>query len=62
MTRRHDERATSAQDPYAAHRCLNCRHLRYADEQPGDPCRHCDCTDHRLPGEFADPLQEATDG
>lgn len=38
-------------DRYASARCVNCRHLRYLDEKPGDPCQFCPCGDHRLPGE-----------
>jgi hypothetical protein len=33
-------------DDYAEHRC-KCRHLVYADDQPGGQCRWCGCTDHR---------------
>lgn len=40
-------------DDYAWARCVNCRHLRYDRENPGDPCRVCGCTEHVLPGEQA---------
>jgi hypothetical protein len=39
------------EDMYNAKRCVNCRHLRYRTQQPGDPCLVCPCTDHVLPGE-----------
>lgn len=51
MTRDHASQYAKPGDPYAHARCVNCRHLRYADEKPGDPCRFCACADHRLPGE-----------
>jgi hypothetical protein len=38
-------------DWYASVRCVNCRHLRYASQKPGDPCAVCKCQDHRLPAE-----------
>lgn len=50
MTRQHVSRYQPPADPYAHARC-ECRHLVYADAQPGDPCRFfgegCDCTNHR---------------
>lgn len=59
MTRQHDARYTPAEDPYAAHRCVNCPHIVYEDDVPGEACRwafmpgggsgwDCECTDHRL--------------
>jgi len=56
MTRQHDAGYTPAQDPYAAHRCVNCSHLRYRTQKPGDRCLVCPCKDHVLPSEV-----EATD-
>lgn len=53
MSRTHTSQYAPAADPYAAHRCVNCKHLRYRDENPGDPCRFCPCTDHIVPGEVA---------
>jgi hypothetical protein len=44
-------RMTAARDEYAAARCVNCGHLRYAGEGPGDPCWFCQCMTHMLPGE-----------
>lgn len=38
-------------DHYAEHRCVNCRHLRYAGQKPGDPCQVCECTNHVVPAE-----------
>ena len=48
---------TRSLDHYAAYRCVNCRHLIYASQKPGDPCLvnslggkvECNCTDHRAP-------------
>lgn len=41
MTRSHAQQYAPPTDPYAPLRCPDCKHLRYADEQPGDPCRFC---------------------
>lgn len=48
MTRAHASSYASPADPYAPVRCPDCKHLRYADEKPGDPCRWCgpSCADH----------------
>ena len=42
-------------DPYKPMRCPDCKHIRYADESPGDPCRFCGpaCPDHSTPIERA---------
>lgn len=55
MTGRNEPRYRSPWDPYEQVRCLNCGHLRYADEQPGDPCRFCgpQCARHETPAERA---------
>jgi hypothetical protein len=51
MTRTHVSASAPSVDIYAAHRCMNCPHLIYADHKPGDPClfgaEGCPCTDHR---------------
>jgi len=47
---------TRSLDDYAAVRCVNCRHLRYAGQKPGDPCQFCPCTQHVIP---ADREQQA---
>lgn len=36
----------AVKDYYAEHRCPLCKHLRYADQAPGDSCKFCDCTEH----------------
>lgn len=56
MTRRQDAAYTPPSDPYAPMRCPDCKHLRYADEQAGDPCRWCGgrCPNHATPLERAD--------
>jgi hypothetical protein len=59
MTRDHAPAQAPAEDPYAAHRCVNCPHIVYADDVAGERCRWagmpgggsgkaCECTDHRL--------------
>jgi hypothetical protein len=45
---------TRSLDHYAAHRCVNCRHLRYANQKPGDPCQFCPCTEHVVPADQAE--------
>jgi hypothetical protein len=42
---------SKSRDWYASVRCVNCRHLRYRNQKPGDPCAVCKCLDHRVPGE-----------
>jgi hypothetical protein len=42
-------------DPYAEHRC-KCRHIVYADDQPGGKCRFCGCTDHQAPASRPAPV------
>ena len=58
MTRQHASRYQAPADPYAAHRCA-CKHLVYADDVIGNPCRFfaegCPCMDHR-------PKEVTTDG
>jgi hypothetical protein len=54
MTRSHAQAYTPAEDPYAAFRCVNCPHLRYAGQAPDSPCWYCDCTEHVLPSEVPD--------
>lgn len=41
MSRTHASDYAPPPDPYAPMRCPDCRHLRYADEREGDPCRWC---------------------
>jgi hypothetical protein len=41
-------------DPYAGYRCT-CKHLVYADDQPGGKCRFCGCTDHQAPASRPTP-------
>jgi hypothetical protein len=54
MTRSHAQAYMPAEDPYAAFRCVNCPHLRYAGQAPDSPCWYCDCTEHVLPSEVPD--------
>jgi hypothetical protein len=51
MTRGHASGYAPPADPYEAARCPDCRHLRYADEAPGAPCRWCGpaCANHGTP-------------
>lgn len=53
--RTHDATYAPPADPYAAVRCPGCKHLRYADEEPGDLCRWCGpaCANHGTPLERA---------
>jgi hypothetical protein len=48
MTRAHNATYAPPSDPYAPLRCPDCGHLRYEDEDAGDPCRFCgpDCVNH----------------
>lgn len=52
MSRDHAQQYAKPGDVYAFARCVNCRHLRYPDEKPGDPCQWCPCVDHVLPGDL----------
>lgn len=56
-----DPGQSGSADPYADRRCPNCRHLRYGDEKPDDPCRFCPCTDHATPAETASAEPERGD-
>lgn len=51
MTRQHVSGYRIPADIYAAHRCVNCPHLRYRGQKPGEPCQVCPCTDHVIPSE-----------
>lgn len=50
MTRAHASGYAPPPDPYAPLRCPDCKHLRYADEKPGDLCRFCgdSCPSHEM--------------
>lgn len=61
MPPRSGQRLPRGLDDYAAHRCVNCKHLRYAGQAPGDPCRYCPCAEHVLPYE-AEAGQAPTGG
>ncbi|MFF5261301.1 hypothetical protein ACFY4C_20355 [Actinomadura viridis] len=61
MSRTHASSYTPPADPYASRRCPDCKHLRYADEEPGDPCRWCGtgCPKHETSAERSARREES---
>lgn len=64
MTRSHSSRYARPADPYKQYRCPDCKHIRYAGERAGDPCRWCGdaCPNHATPLERAERGDGAVPG